>query len=111
MKSDCNLIKDLVGAYTDKVASESTEAIIKEHLSECKECRYFYKIYKNAEKDIPEVTVEPDVPNFPYDEKYLNISNLLKRKKKIKNSSLVAMGVFICASTTLNIILLKKLLK
>ena len=110
MKLECNIIKDLAGVYTDGAASEETSAEVSAHLAECPECRKFYKIYKDADQTVPTQPDERQKQNFQYDEKYLSLSNLLKRKKKIKNSSLAVLGLMMGASITFNIILLKKIL-
>ena len=37
--SNCNIIRDLLPLYCDKICSEESKAMIEEHLGECHECR------------------------------------------------------------------------
>lgn len=43
MKYDCDVIRDLIPMYRDKVVSKTTSTIIDEHLSICEDCRRFYQ--------------------------------------------------------------------
>ena len=50
MKLNCDIIRDLLPSYTDKVLSESSIKIVEEHLKQCGNCQEYYK---NMNKDIP----------------------------------------------------------
>lgn len=39
MKYDCDLIRDLLPLYADGVCSETSRAVVEEHLDECPDCR------------------------------------------------------------------------
>lgn len=39
MKSNCNIVKDLLPLYIDDVCSEESKKLVEEHLKECKECQ------------------------------------------------------------------------
>ena len=39
MKTDCNIIRDLLPLYADDVCSKESRALVDEHLQECPECR------------------------------------------------------------------------
>ena len=39
MKYDCDVIRDLLPLYADKVCSERSRAMVEEHLEECPDCR------------------------------------------------------------------------
>lgn len=41
MKYNCNVIKDLIPLYNDNVASDESVQAIKEHLTECDDCRNY----------------------------------------------------------------------
>lgn len=43
MKYPCNLIKDILPLYHDRVASEESINAINQHLKECRECREYYE--------------------------------------------------------------------
>ncbi len=50
MKYDCDLIKDLLPLYHDKVTSDFSSKVVEEHLNECDECRrYYHKVKKAAD--------------------------------------------------------------
>ncbi len=38
MKNDCDIIRDLLPLYSDKVCSESSRRLVEEHCAECEEC-------------------------------------------------------------------------
>lgn len=38
MKTDCDIIRDLLPLYSDKVCSESSRRLVEEHCAECEEC-------------------------------------------------------------------------
>ncbi|WP_432650973.1 hypothetical protein [Huintestinicola sp.] len=38
MKTDCDIIRDLLPLYSDKVSSESSRRLVEEHCAECEEC-------------------------------------------------------------------------
>ena len=39
----CEIIKDLIPLYLDKVCSEDSRKLVEEHLAECSECRKYMK--------------------------------------------------------------------
>ena len=38
MKTDCNVIRDLLPLYADEVCSEESRELVDEHLTECAAC-------------------------------------------------------------------------
>lgn len=56
-KINCDIIRDLLPTYIEKMNSESSNKLIEEHLKECSECR---EIYEEMKKDIHIDTV-PEV--------------------------------------------------
>ena len=40
----CEIIRDLIPLYLDKVCSEDSRKLVEEHLAECSECRKYIKI-------------------------------------------------------------------
>lgn len=52
MKYDCDLIKDLLPLYNDKVTSDFSSRVVEEHLKECGPCRRYFNEVKKA-TDIP----------------------------------------------------------
>ena len=39
----CEIIRDLIPLYLDKVCSEDSRKLVEDHLSECSECRKYMK--------------------------------------------------------------------
>lgn len=52
MKENCEIIKDLLPLYADKVCSKQTKIIVEEHLEKCKKCMEYYNIIKEENKSI-----------------------------------------------------------
>ena len=46
---DCDIIKDLLPSYSDKILSDSSNKLVEEHLQKCKTCS---EAFKNMNKDI-----------------------------------------------------------
>lgn len=49
-KLKCEIVRDLLPIYADKLTSEVTAADIEDHLAECEECR---EIFENMQGEIP----------------------------------------------------------
>lgn len=47
-KLNCEIIKDLIPLYIDKVCSNETKAMVEEHLGECESCAEFCSALENA---------------------------------------------------------------
>ena len=77
----CEIIKDLLPSYIDELTSEQTNAIVKEHLLSCKECRETAKRMGKAEDIITEE-----------DEREIDF---LKKSKKKTVATLVMLSVMI----------------
>ena len=39
MKMECEVIRDLLPLYAEKIASPATNALVEQHLAECPDCR------------------------------------------------------------------------
>ena len=44
----CEIIRDLIPLYLDKVCSEDSRKLVEDHLSECSECRKYMKGIRNG---------------------------------------------------------------
>ena len=62
MKTACGVIRDLLPLYAEKLTGEESDALIREHLSECKKCSdYLEKIMNPVDGGIsPEDTVSSE---------------------------------------------------
>lgn len=69
MKYKCNVIKDLLPLYIEKITSQDSNEIIEEHLKECENCKeYFFKLEdegfledlkeENEDKENPKKTMK-----------------------------------------------------
>lgn len=82
MKKECELIKDLLPNYVEKLTSEETNKYIEEHLNNCEECK---KTFDNMSQDIKK-------------EKKLSkkeIDYLKKYRNKIRNFKIFFIGILL----------------
>ena len=49
MKNECNIIRDLLPLYVEDMVSEETTQFVKEHLTECKNCKEYYETMKSTD--------------------------------------------------------------
>ena len=49
MKITCDVIQDLMPSYVDGILSEDSQALVKEHIEACKECRKMLEIMKEEQ--------------------------------------------------------------
>lgn len=59
MNWQCGIIRDLMPLYHDNVCSEESRAAVEEHISECNDCREYYKQLS----DETEKAVVPEIEN------------------------------------------------
>lgn len=60
MKTDCCIVRDILPLYVENMVSDETAALVKEHLSECEECRREAD-YLASDSFKPAVQAEPAV--------------------------------------------------
>lgn len=72
---DCEVIKDLLPSYADKISSESSNKLVEEHLKKCKNCT---NVLKNMNKEVDNEIIENQDEQIDYLKKY--------RMKKIKSN-------------------------
>jgi len=58
-KLNCEIVKDLLPNYIEKLTSIETNGSIEEHLETCEDCRGYYKEMK---EDIPAESIPEAVP-------------------------------------------------
>lgn len=92
MKLSCEVIKDLLPLYFDKVCSKESSALVEEHLSECPKCADELEKLKN---DLEEpIILEGDIKLMK------NISQKWKKDKKtsfaIGSMCISALAALIC---------------
>ena len=86
MKMECEVIRDLLPLYAEKIASPATNALVEQHLAECPDCRA-----ELEQMQLP-VPVQPELqPEAPLE----NIRRTL-RKKSIRTAAAAVLAV-LCA--------------
>lgn len=86
MKMECDVIRDLLPLYAEKIASPATNALVEQHLAECPDCR---AQLEQMEQPLP---VQPELqPEAPLE----NIRRTL-RKKSIRTAA-AAVLTALCA--------------
>ena len=57
MKTNCDIIQDLLPLYCDNVCSEESKQTIEEHIQECEQCRNdLMQMQKEVKEDIPKIS-------------------------------------------------------
>lgn len=93
----CEIIRDLIPLYLDKVCSEDSRKLVEEHLAECSECR---KYMKELETELEAVKQKKEED---LDEKRL-LQEGAERMKEIGRKSIV--DKMIIVDTLLNFLLI-----
>ncbi len=71
MKNECNIIRDILPLYAEKMVSPDTVGFVEDHLKNCVECQKEYKLIKEPETIHPKTDVVPLV----------NLKRKMRRKK------------------------------
>ncbi len=85
MNNNCDVVRDLIPLYTEKIASDESVRIVDEHCKECAEC-----------KRILEITQTDIEVKSQHDEKMEKVWKNLKKKKRkrmVKNIVILALIV------------------
>ena len=88
MDKQCEIVQDLLPLYVDGACSESSAAMVKEHLETCPECK---TLYEKLCSDTGEGTLKAEM-----------VGVVAKREKKVKKKRLLT----IVASVVLTIVLI-----
>ncbi len=96
MYNECDIVKDLIPLYADKLASFGSRDLIEEHCANCEECK---KELELAEKLIK--TEEKDKPNN-MDKVWANIAHQERRKTRRKRILIITV-IFILGSFGLSL--------
>lgn len=86
MRNECNIIRDILPLYIDKIASQDTISFVEEHLKNCAACRTELENMKapNAlERSTSDVQVDDETPLKVFAKKW-------NRKKRIVISAFAA---------------------
>jgi len=58
--NDCCFARDLLPLYEDRAVSPETAEALRQHLSQCPECREYFKQVKHITKSMQRQTATPD---------------------------------------------------
>lgn len=83
MKYSCNLIRDLLPLYCDRVCSEDSANAVQEHISACEECK---NIYTEMQQSI-------SMDSTKYEKQQLASMQQVKKKIKKRNTIFAAIGI------------------
>lgn len=81
---NCNIVKDILPLYVDKVLSDESKDFVDEHIKLCTECREELELLKKPFKNIPITTDEETV-----------VLNTVRHKLKRKKYVVVSISVFL----------------
>lgn len=83
MNNECEIVRDLLPSYIDKLCSKSSENFVSTHLEHCTECKSFYNqmlLELNMEDEIEIMERQQVIQPFQ------KVSALVKRQKIIENA-------------------------
>lgn len=99
----CDMCRDMVGLYKDKVASEDTVRAVNLHLKNCPSCREYYQSYDSMKQMDAENYSVPI--NEEYHIKHYNdISKRLRKRYHINTSIVSALTLASAAFIVINIV-------
>ena len=101
MKTNCEIIQDIIPLYCDGCASASTCEAVEEHIDECRECRAYATSYRRASRisarpTTREVDIDIDLP-------YRNLAEKIRIRRRI-NTACIA-GAIIAGAMLLTALL------
>lgn len=59
MRNECNVIRDILPLYAEKIVSADTAELVEEHLSKCAECRAEYSKMQEPEQPAEDIDAAP----------------------------------------------------
>ena len=100
MKNECNIIRDLLPLYVEDMVSEETTQFVKEHLTECKNCKEYYETMKSTDGFVEKKNDNSE--DIKMISGLKNIKN--KINKKIRNIVLCAVATVIIVIVGFNLL-------
>lgn len=92
---NCDIIKDLLPSYSDKISSNATNELVEKHLKECEKCK---KILYNMNKEIEVKTLNNKNEQINY------LKGFNKRKKIIVIVSIVVTIIILASIFMINVL-------
>ena len=85
MRITCDVIQDLMPSYVDGILSEDSQALVKEHMEACKECRKMLELMKE-EQGKEQAQIRPSAASGVRRRAYRKRSRAEKNPEKINNT-------------------------
>ena len=111
MKTDCSEIKKLIPLYVDDMLTHIDAASVREHLSECEDCRQEYEFLKNiiaTASELPKIKPSDDfnerLHNKLIEARKNNYKTALSKFRKISAAALSAVAVIAISVVSLNVL-------
>ena len=94
MKYSCNLIRDLLPLYCDRVCSKDSEEAVQEHISTCEECK---NIYIGMQQSV-------SMDSARYEKQQFDSMQKVKKKIKKQNTTFASIGIVVGISFVIIVI-------
>lgn len=94
MKYSCNLIRDLLPLYCDRVCSKDSEEAVQEHISTCEECK---NIYLGMQQSV-------SIDSARYEKQQFDSMQKVKKKIKKQNTTFASIGIVVGISFVIIVI-------
>jgi len=111
MKTDCSEINKLIPLYVDDMLTHIDAASVREHLSECEDCRQEYEFLKNiiaTASELPKIKPSDDfnekLHNKLIEARKNNYKTALSKFRKISAAALSAVAVIAISVVSLNVL-------
>ena len=101
----CAVVQDLAALYTDGEASTATAAAVEAHLSTCRDCRDYYKKYKQSGVNRTSAAAETAAPAA---DGYARIARRLRRRSALEKGGFVLGALLLAAFAFAAAMLLEK---
>lgn len=85
MKYSCNMIRDLLPLYCDRVCSEDSAEAVQEHIGTCEECSKFYTAMRQS----------VSMDSAGYEQQQLASMRQVKKKIKKRNTFFATVGIVV----------------
>ena len=94
MKYSCNLIRDLLPLYCDRICSKDSEEAVQEHISTCEECK---NIYIGMQQSV-------SIDSARYEKQQIDSMQKVKKKIKKQNTTFASIGIVVGISFVIIVI-------
>lgn len=103
MNLTCDICRDLIGLYKDKIASEDTVKAVNQHLKDCPDCRKYYQSYDSVKWTDTESCTVPINEEY-HIKHYHDVSKRLQKRYHLYTSVVSALTLASVALITVNLV-------